>query len=336
MFNFTTMRRRLGILLLFVLVSCARVTDLKPDELPSVVVECILTTEAEQALNLSMTDWAGPDDIRKLNDAVILLSDETEGVLVGRFSQESGSQWTLPYAAVPGHAYKLAISVPGYQAITSSVRMPVQIAVRWGVDSILSNTLLFCDGNYHYYLNTLPPSTPVWICAMDVDEDGSLFLAEQIATDYAGADTFNITGQVYQSTDPEIIPFPKATGRPYHRKLLRFPPLSAQELSQLPKSVICHADSSFVVAGTFGKIKAFATKPEPGFGYINIMAVSEEYDTFLKEVVSFIMKDEAASYAELFARDNMPNNIEGGVGIFGAVTTQRMPWTSKMLHLPPK
>jgi len=248
------------------IASCTRITEMRPDHEASVVVECILTTDSSQILNLSLTDCATPGEYEILNQARVLLRDETSGDFSGYFAHEAGTCWVLDYACIPEHRYHLLISVPGRGPISSSVCMPVQVDIHYGVQTLIDDARYFRDCYYHYFLNTLPQDTPLWVFAYDADQDGNLFVAEQIATDYADVDPFNMISKENSADSSDTPSVLLMAGERYHRKMLRFPPLSAEAISQLP--------------------------PSHGFS--------------------------------------------GGVGIFGATTSQQMPWISRWLLFHPK
>lgn len=318
--------------LLEVAVSCVRETDLTPESEPNVVVECLLNTEPIQHLQLSLTDLPTERDVSDWSSAEAFLTDNTEGRLVGRFYMNKDGTGELPYAAIPGHSYTLRILSPWNDSISASTDMPQQCSVEWylrhEVDGTADGTGLY---GIQFFVRTLPEEA-LWIYAMDTAEGKSeLHVADQLCTDYPEVDLFNIIPDIYAdgTTLGSIYSlYATCLGRNMHRKLLRFPPTLHKDRH------LKRYDSTFCVAGRFHEIEMFREKPSPGKGYLVFMSVSESYDQFLKGAVSSILKTESSSLSQLYTRENLPSNIEGGIGCFGATVKQIMPWNEKIRFGP--
>ena len=84
---------------------------------PLVVVECVLTQQPVQTLRLSFTKGAAMDEAPALTEAEAVLIDLTEGKTAGSFERQDDGTWTLDYAAVPEHTYRLEVDVPGQEPI---------------------------------------------------------------------------------------------------------------------------------------------------------------------------------------------------------------------------
>ncbi len=331
-------------------VSCTRVTDLRPEGRGEVVVVCVLTEEATQTLTLDLTDIASPEDRAALSEAEITLFDETAGQEVGSFQKEGGNDWQLEYAAIPEHKYRLQIFIPGREEISATTVMPTRSNIicyyRWG-------------GNVVYDINSLPKG-PLWVMGINQDlfKTGNRKVAEKMATSLITVDLFNVTGEVFHAevffpkevlyVDPETgdrLFYPYVEGQPLYDKMLRIPSVQEkQRVAKEPVFSIVNQDlehgtietefySCFSVAGYFktayypiaygGSILPL----EDTHGYVLFISPSEEYDKYLQEESMLKMQKLAmGDYAALFSRKNIYTNIVNGLGVFGALTSQKMPW----------
>ena len=180
-------------------LACERAVDLRPEGEGRIVVECILSEDTVQTLRLSLTDIASAS----LDEAVISLTDETEGVLVGHFAHLQGNDWQLEYAAIPQHRYSLEVEIDGFEAVTAYTQMPEKLGVKYTALKRVSPELLEFEGfpdwelGSRYEIASLPKG-PVWVCGMNYDSAaGRHVFASTIATSLASADLFNLTGDTY-------------------------------------------------------------------------------------------------------------------------------------------
>ena len=81
--------------------------------------------------------------------------------------------------------------------------------------------------------------------------------------------------------------------------------------------------------GTEGRyvLDPFTTNREPmaSNGYLLFMAVSDSYDGYLAEAVTFKALLEGSDLSEIYRRENMNSNIIGGIGFFGCCTAMKLP-----------
>ena len=192
------------LLCLLTFVACERATDLRVEGKGNVVVECILSEETTQTLRLSLTENASTE----LRNAVISLTDETEGNLVGYFSHQEGSLWKLEYTARPRHSYMLTVDAEGFDQIVAHTIMPERLAVKY---SILTHKIGFgydIDTEHNpdwelgirFLIKSLPDGA-VWIYGMNYDySSGKHIPAQSIATSLESSDLFNLTGESYYNT----------------------------------------------------------------------------------------------------------------------------------------
>ena len=113
----------LSVFLLF-LTACVRDTDLTVKDAPMIVVECILSDDPVQTLTLSQTKIKSASTYEPVPEAEARLIDLTENKTVGQFSQKAEGEWTMDYAGVPGHLYRLEVQVPGRELIYAEDTMP--------------------------------------------------------------------------------------------------------------------------------------------------------------------------------------------------------------------
>lgn len=337
-------------LLLFLSLSCTRVTDLSPEGCGEVVVICVLTEEATQSLTLDLTDIASPEARTTLAEAEIVLFDESDGILAGQFINKSGKEWELDYAAIPEHSYHMTITIPGREEINATTTMPPVSHIAYYFNSWYYGT--------SYDLSSLPEG-PLWVMGMNHDHDrtGHHIAAEKMATSLTTVDPFNVTGDVFHAFDffTELVKYaepekgndffyPNVEGQPLYDKMFRIP--SVQERTRMAEGpIIIHIEDSFIeyntklfsVAGYFRTAYHPLQNGEEGKlvetdGYVLFISPSEEYDKYLREVISMRMQQEAVGdYASLFSRKNVYTNIENGLGLFGARTEQKLPWNDKPL-----
>ena len=114
------------------------------------------------------------DEEDPLTEAVATLIDLTESKTVGQFVKgEEKNLWTLDYAAIPKHHYRLEVQVPGHDLIYAEDTMPDSLYVYsytwtenlldnlWGppVPSFSNNT--FCGGTL-FSFGSLPKYTLIY------------------------------------------------------------------------------------------------------------------------------------------------------------------------------
>ena len=341
-------------------LACERAVDLRPEGEGRIVVECILSEDTVQTLRLSLTDIASAS----LDEAVISLTDETEGVLVGHFAHLQGNDWQLEYAAIPQHRYSLEVEIDGFEAVTAYTQMPEKLGVKYTALKRVSPELLEFEGfpdwelGSRYEIASLPKG-PVWVCGMNYDSAaGRHVFASTIATSLASADLFNLTGDTYwNSFNPQAdksfediyeeptpfgawffknwtYHFPKeyrptmykyVVGCPLHDTFLRIPSLEEDD-----NRTAVDPRGYFSIAGSFQGSSFSVDLPSSTDGYLLFISVSEEYDRYLKNLLTEQARQSSMKdFASLFSHDNMYGNIENGIGIFGAKTEQELPWVKR-------
>lgn len=352
-----------------IIPSCVRDIVMDAEEKPQVVVSCVLSDDPVQTLKLSFTKGASLKEAPQLTEAVATLYDG--GYRIGEFMKLEDGIWILDHAAVPGHEYRLEVQVPGYEMIYAEQRMPSQAA---SVD-----VQYFCnigdyiepwsgwvsvsdpagDWTYLYWPEDeeqpdvevfyhLTSSVPVWICAMNYnDETGLHELAEYICTD-ADADVINITDLAYEPLTKEC-PNPFKLRRSKADNISSETFYSARRMELYPNltgrplySSYIHLSGGrhvFSISGSFtgNYYVGELYRPYPIYtkgdseatekkGYICFSTLSDDYEKFLIESHEHQQILESSDLSTIYLHDNIFTNITGGLGIFGAQLTVRCPW----------
>lgn len=332
------MKYKYSLLLLIPLLmsSCVRDTTMSVDE-KHIVVECVLSCDAQQVLHLNYTVPEGVS-LSPITEATAVLTDQQTGKEVGQFIKGEKDLWTLDYAAEPLHKYRLDIDVPGYDHIFAEQTMPEQVNVQGryaegGTWSGELEMLKFGNAGFKgsiFMAYSLPDHT--WICGLNEnDTTGEMEIADEILTDFPYIDNFNLTGEAFDSAHESIGPLVYLDGTPKHRQYLRttrsvkinLPSDYWDGESELVSSDEINA-SIFVLYGSFldsGKVWVSPYDGSPMIkGDVLFTTTSEDYDKYLSESVYYQQMQESSDMSSIYIRDNIFSNINGGVGIFGAKT----------------
>lgn len=346
----------------FAWTACTRVTDLTPDGPAGVVVNCILTVADKQELTLDLTDIATPTELGTLVDAVITLYDESAGEEAGRFYRGVNEKWFLDYAAIPEHAYRLVVRIPGWEEISATTTMPASLSIVTRVNSLYDGWWIIPregprgakvsvwdldeqerELGVLYRTSSLPEGS-CWIIGRNYDvETREHKVAEWLATSLLSVDPFNVTDRLWQmdsfisrveeNTYSELEELRKENGwvgyyegvkgRPIHDRVLRIPPAWEAARESAGNPPGWFSIYGPVICGNWSGGDDFQSSE----GHILFLAPSEEYDRFLKEVFALGMQQDALpGYSSLFSRKNIYTNVQNGLGIFGAKTEQRLYW----------
>ncbi|MBR5835441.1 MAG: DUF4249 family protein [Bacteroidales bacterium] len=334
------------------LTACVRDVILDAGEKPQVVVECILSNEDVQELNLCFTKGASREGTEPLIEAFATLIDLTESKTVGQFVKgEKEGLWTLEYSAVPRHHYRLEVQVPGYDLIHAEDIMPESLDI-WSF-TLTGNSLenvgfsspsptftsnALCAGTV-YSTSSLPKYTLIY--GMNYNpQTGRHEIADEIFTNLPVVDAFNITSEVYM---PELhkhevsyLPEVEAVkslhadlkGAPKHKQYLL---LEKESLENVLYQFLGDSDPrfayDFLVFGSFTGDWFYYKKkdyrdPAPTEGYLVFESLSDNYLAFLRESIHFMQLKESSDMASIYLRDNVYTNVTGGLGIFAASEKQ--------------
>lgn len=319
--------------MLMIASSCTQEITLDAGE-RAVVVECILSCDSVQTMKLFYSHAKdGNMASVPITEAEVSLFDETMNQIAGDFQYTVGG-WTLDYAAVPEHSYRLDIDVKGHEHISAQQTMPKLANLNWGIGwgSPFSNypEVQKYGDMFHgtcYGINALPAKT--WIYAVCYDEKtGETHVADEICSDFPYLDNFNLTGETYV---PPIVEFGTLvgayplkvcsylTGAPLYKRYLR----TNADLVDPEKSKY----QVFIVSGSFYYYdNPNRAQPLGSKGGVYFTTVSDDYDRYLLEAVYYQQQQESDDMATIYKRDNIFSNINGGIGIFGAKTEYRSDW----------
>ena len=359
--------------LISLLTSCVREVVLDAGERPQVVVECVLTNDETQELRLNFTKGASKAEAEPLTEAVATLTDLTEGKTVGEFVRSTGDLWTLGYSAVPDHRYRIEIQVPGYDLIHAEDTMPQlpEITERhrgepkvevidpdhpWSSSPILvqydgymalteeekeEGAVEYLTDKYgyhemwgsYYYIKSAPDAFLIY--GMNYNEaTGQHEMAGSICTDHPSAESFNLTGDIYQ---PDIYVLEETRHFVLHHKL---------QGASLYDKFLCisagaeKAEKYFILSGSFtGKWYDVNNRieedrePYEDEGFLVVMAISDNYRHYLREACNFIDIKESTDMSAIYLRDNIYSNIKGGAGIFAASVSNELQWANRYTEI---
>ena len=368
-------------ILMVTLSSCIRDVIMDAKERPQVVVVCVLSDDPVQTLQLSFTKGASLAEAPVLTEAVAMLYDGTKAV--GEFMRGSDGIWRLEYAAIPGHTYRLEVQVPGYDMIYAEQMMPtehpyvevyyfcnlsghVEPWSGWVTEKDAAGDWTFRSwpedeeqpGYETFYL--AESASPIWICAMNYNEEtASHEVAEYICTD-AQADKINLTDEVYEPLKKDLPnPFkfsgydadlaetfysasqmelyPTLAGKPLYKSYVCIPKgLHVFSLSGSFKGIDYSKKMSYgslVDVVTFTQTRADQEDVNENNGYILFTTLSADYEKYMMEAANYQQIMESSDISTIYLRDNLFTNISGGVGIFGARISRKYPWTSSYTYV---
>ena len=328
----------------FVAFSCVEEIVLDPMEEMPVVVSCILTRDETTGLSVKTQYvdlfWArrpSETDYKKISEATVRVVSGDE---VHEFVW-NGERWECDFNPVAGAEYQLMVSTPDGKTLSASARFPDDIFLSGVHSDIAFYAPPDLDGErtniyVAYYLSRNPfvagGNTPyekeafAWITAAG-DLEGQV----GITTDHEGVDGFNVSSGVWHDlaiTDkwkeflvdsPDVADVEKARkwwqeysrycfSHPVHNGFVR---IHQQEgfRGSFPADLTdaTHKAALFTLCADF---------PSLYRNYYKVRFLSQEYDAYLRAIAkNGIHDDELTSFYSL---DEVPSNIQGGLGVFGA------------------
>lgn len=327
------------------LTSCVREVVLDAGENPQVVVECIMSNDTIQKLYLNFTKGSSRQEAEPLTEAIATLIDLTDEKPIGEFKKSTGNLWTLDYSPVSDHHYRIEVQVPGYDMIWAEDTMPQRADISsytthfkqiderdYNLDSLHPDTYAYFF-NGTYFIFGSDRSGPIWVYGLDIDEphlddplSGIGPIASEIYTDIPTADNFNVKNKKYipevllhldYAGDNEIIGvnvlnYPDLAGSLTHDRFLRIDGGKAHE----PFLITCNFKHWY--DEVYPQIRHTGTRP------MVFMSVSDAYDDYLKTVLIMEEMQSSSDMSTIYLRDNLPSNIQGGVGIFGCKYEQTL------------
>lgn len=205
------------------------------------------------------------------------------------------------------------------------------------------------------YLLVYGLSNPLWIWAMNYNPQiGRREIAEEICTDEPWVDDFNVTGSVYiPPVIDEPIPYqankshegalngvhlaslyPALEGKALHSKYLRF------ARRKLEHRFAMAISGSFTGKYNCKNLLRYTKYNDRGLvenlaedeGFIVCASVSEDYDKYLVEAFHSQQIQKSSDLSTIYLRDNIFTNINGGLGIFGAICERKLQWSGEYTY----
>lgn len=176
---------------------------------------------------------------------------------------------------------------------------------------------------YVFQTDTLP--SPVWFYGINRPSMVSAGeVTERLCTDYPEVDEFSRTGSYYYLHQEKSFwgcwlqtsSYPELEGMPYYERFIRFPARKGEK-------------TEFLVSGAFRSCmvdpKDFLHS-DKRFAELHWFSASDDYDRYLTDSWHYGQKATSKDLADIFLRENIYSNIQGGIGIFGAKSERRLLW----------
>ena len=341
------MRNRIIIFcfLFFVLGGCVKDTTLDVGLGRKVVVEFVLTEDSVQNLYLSLTGEPGEKVAPSVQEAEIKLIDITRSkelnwsIEFTQFERVSDNQWTLDYAGIPGHEYRLEVKVDDYDIVWAVQKMPKEYGI-WVAAIGHVNLFKYRYVGYGAFFRAdqIPDCLVIQGTKRD-KETGEYIPVEDLCTDYPGVEEMNATGRFYDGNPKDgKYMFPNLIGKELHEGFLFINRVDDND-ARLDRLYIFSAGydystgkedlsaRGFCVSGSFD-VNQFHVYPDgyrdaegqSGYydEYLIFSALSPDYGRFLKEAWQLKKVHEGGDLSSIYLRDNIYSNIQGGLGVFGA------------------
>ena len=351
------MRNSLSLLCLLVAILCGCVKDTTLDAGlgRKVVVEFVLTDESVQNLYLSISKNPGEVVAPAVREADIKLIDVTRSkelnrdIVLDGFVRVSDHQWTLDYAGILGHQYRLEVNVDGYDPVYAEQKMPekfelVRAAPGHGVMPQYAGYGAF------YTIDSVPDILIIKGIKRNKDT-GEYGPVEELCTDYPGVEVINATGRFYDGNpkwrtgvawggDPFVYHdspvegldgvwtymFPNLIGKELHKGFLLINRVDENHAG-LDRLFDFEDGKGFCVSGSFYINKGYY---DPDYNlidydeYLLLSSLSPDYGRFVKDAWQLKKVHEGDDLSSIYMRDNIFSNIQGGLGVFGAMVSDRI------------
>ena len=332
-------------------VSCVETVVMDPLEEMPAVVNCVLTRKRDpgkndvipvQTLNLFYAKRPSDKEYLAISDAVVKVSGAGETY---DFTWD-GEQWTSTFLPEFDTEYSLEVSLPDGNRLSASIVVPKNMLLSG--TSVYSSTYNFSSAKYY----SIQPSGEAFIWITGVEDRPEI---SHFCTNHSGADDSNIINNIWQDLPiaksvrdnfSKILDnnfeladkdFWMKFGRqcldlPIHKDYLRihhyasFDNGISEPLIQIYRygdegSVNLTMAEGFILAADL--IDAMPPPPESigmPVSYclpVRTYFLSGEYDLYLSKIIGRgFHKDELAA---MYSMDENYTNIEGGLGIFGAM-----------------
>lgn len=334
------MKQVLTPLVIAVLLSfsaCSRPADFGTKE-QSVAVNCVLSyPSSTQTLTLSYTIPNGKGNAVAIDEAEVSLYDQTTGALAGIFMPMGAGLWQASISVTPGHQYRLDIDVKNEKYISAVTVVPESKEMAFLPNGVVTWTPYIESSTIHkalcstkYDLSAF--DNPVWLYIWNYDPVTNMHVVADRIASSGHVDEFNKSGGAV-ILDAEWKKRVFEWGGAYHSEYLRFEPRKnssvfiAGDVSAPFFTALDESSSSLPTVDDPVILYATpAVMPMDQVGFVVLISVSEDYDKYLKDVITRKMKEDSGDIAILYDREQVYTNINGGVGVFGAKLTYYLSW----------
>lgn len=331
--------------------SCIKSVVLDAEAEPKIVVECILdNAKSEQTLHIGYTKGKLEDNYDTLTEVHAILIDKTSDNRIGTFRYDRDCEWTLDYIPEEGHLYRLEISIPGHPEIWSECQMPIPVSFfeiqgssftpifssttnpgKNDIDrslnpSDLPKRLEYTNGICYKY-TPFPCQISLSMFSASSLEGERIFI-DRLTSDAASSFDTNILEQRYDANDKNYahmpvrtdfsdriwlaLPYPSTVGRHYYKGNVVFDGNTDDgdgNYFVVTPDISCLND----INGQWNQ-------------YLMIECLSDNLLDYNQMIEQIVKKKESTDYTTIFLRDNLPSNINGGIGIFSGKQRQILPW----------
>ncbi|MBO4916790.1 MAG: DUF4249 family protein [Bacteroidales bacterium] len=339
----------------FILCGCVKDTTLDAGLERKVVVEFVLTEDNVQNLYLSLTGEPGEKVVPPVQETEIRLIDVTKSkelnrdIVLNEFVRVSDNQWTLDYAGIPGHEYRLEVKADGYDLVWAEQIMPEKVelaraAIGHGVPPKYTGYGAF------YTIDSIPDFLIIRGTKRN-KETGEYVMVEDLCTDYPGVEDINATGRLYDGNpkwrtgvawggdsfvyhDSPVAGmdgvwtymFPNLIGKELHDGFLLIKRVDDNHAG-LDNLYDFENGKGFCISGSFYINHAYYNPDYTLIDYDEYLlysSLSPDYGQFLKDVWQLKKVHEGDDLSSIYLRDNIHSNIQGGLGIFGTSVSDRV------------
>ncbi len=293
--------RFFAILAVCVCVSCVENIDFDDEFQDKIVVNCVLTDNDVQYLDLTHNGPLGSTTFEPVRNAFVTLS--SEGEVIGEFKYTGRKErWALEFTPEAGKTYRLTVLIDGFKTITAETTMPETPRVM--KKGRADNTA------FRKWFSQDPMKDTYWVFSLLKTYDDGMYDATEydrldmtLGTSHPDVDNFNANDRLmFYDTH-----FEEEGTTIEHFHYLRISPKSISPVT-------------FCVEGSF----------QERF-FVVFRGVSEEYDRYLKTSVLKMMVYYEEDGPIVWLEDNIVySNINNGLGIFGAYSDWVIPFSPEL------
>ena len=336
-----------------ILCGCVKDTTLDAGIERRVVVEFVLTEDSVQNLYLSLTGEPGEKEATAVQKAGIRLIDITRSkelnrdIVLDRFVRVSDSHWTLDYAGIPGHEYRLEVKADEYETVRAEQTMPERFELVTAAPGHNGVMPKYVGYGAFYTVDSVPEYLIIRGTKRD-KETGEYGPVEELCTDYPGVEEINATGRFYDGNrkwrtgtgwgeapfvyhDSQVegtdgvwtYMFPNLIGKELHDGFLLINRVEESHAG-LDKLYGFENGKGFCVCGSFYINHGYYDSDYNLIDYDEYLlfsSLSPDYGRFVKDAYQLKKVRDGDDLSSIYLRDNIYSNIQGGLGIFGAMVS---------------